>query len=264
MDDYNKRQPYDVEGPDYVRPRIVDGEDDAVKIVNTAQRERYYKKMAEDYERAYLNSTSKEEKEYKPKKKKISVKFITFAVCSIALIGSFVLLIRGCAPIKTTTMDESTAITLVEKDEVDDVDELIEAYQTLMDSNGPIEYRIENAYEYNEKNHEANVDYNYGTLYNVIVDASQDSEKKARCALLAAYNVVNEPYREEVFDRLFASIQKNEEVAATLPSFMKAGSWDNFIKVLGYEGVKEYNNNERKNIKKLSEEILIPNPKTNR
>lgn len=219
---------------------------DAVDIVNDAQ----LRRLSESYEKAHKKSTTGVRVEYKPKKKKIRTRFVALALCSVALIGSFALFSKD-KQVTSHDLDETVAITIVDGNEVLDVDKTIAAFQKLMDNTGPERYRIENAYEYNANNHEANVDYNPGTLHKLIINAAEDSEIKARCAILAAYKVINEPYRQEQFDKLFGDIAGNQELASALPQIMGTGSWNSYLRSLGYESESDYNNAERQAIKNL-------------
>lgn len=122
MDDYNKRQPYDVEGPDYVRPRIMNGEDDAVKIVNEAQHS--VDRMIKDYHRARDHSVVRKEVPYKPKRKSLRNRFVALALCSVALASAYMLIKeskKSVAVNSNTTEDASYSDTLPEEEDKDDV-----------------------------------------------------------------------------------------------------------------------------------------------
>ena len=75
-----------------------------------------------------------------------------------------------------------------------------------------------------------------------------------RCAILAATNIVNAPYREEVFDKAFGYIAKNNptfEYSDLLKDGLKG-----YLKELGYDNVnddmikmiEEYQKDETNNI----------------
>ena len=96
------------------------------------------------------------------------------------------------------------------------------------------------------------VDYkeeNYQNLVTVMQNSAKISEEEFRCAVLGAYKVINEPYREEVLDTGFkrASFYQGESVF-NIPS-----SLNSYLETLGYESLEDYNNNERNNIKNLEQ-----------
>ena len=66
--------------------------------------------------------------------------------------------------------------------------------------------------------------------------------------MIAAYKVINEPYREDQFDILFKRIRNNEE-------FIKNtgfdGSKDNIWQMLGYKDMKDFQENARKDTKDI-------------
>ena len=250
-----KKNEFDVEGPGYVKPRVVNGEDDAVRIVGEAQKNNDLKRIMDAYDKSLKGSTVKTKVEYNPDKKKIRTKFVALALCSIALVSS--LTVYEVQHIKADALDTDVAISIISDDRVTDVNRTIAAYQLLMSTTGPNEYRIENAYEYNYKNNDFDVDYNPGTLYKVVIDAAKESEVKARCAILAAYKEINEPYRKQQFDLLFDKIARDQELSSELPSFMVTGSCNGFLKSLGYENLEQYQESERQSIKDLFEEEFV-------
>ena len=75
-----------------------------------------------------------------------------------------------------------------------------------------------------------------------------------RCAILAATNIVNAPYREEVFDKAFSYIVKNEPTFE-YSDLLKDG-FKGYLKELGYDianddmikMIEEYQKDETNNI----------------
>lgn len=139
----------------------------------------------------------------------------------------------------------------------DQIDEKINSYMRKMNSEGSGDKKIETYL--GRRNGEALVDYtkeNIENLANQIIEASRVSQSEMRCVVLAAYKIINEPYREEVFNKAFYKVQEilrdNPDVPYTIASY----SWESYLKSLGYENTTEYNNEERKEIKNMAKEEL--------
>jgi len=98
------------------------------------------------------------------------------------------------------------------------------------------------------------VDYNSSNIENLtkhLTNASKISETETRCVVKAAYDIINEPYREEVLNSAFSNININDsELKYALPNNTK-----DFLEILGYESWKEYERNEVNNIKDLQATI---------
>ena len=148
-------------------------------------------------------------------------------------------------------VDIPNPITIVTEqlEESKRIDEIIYNYQKLM--NIDADFAIESSNSRN-KNYEPVVYYNEQNIDNlstIITNAAKISEEEFRCAVLAAYKIINEPYREEILNEGFKlASQKEEETTFKIPS-----SIQEYFETLGYEDIREYNNNERQNIKKLEE-----------
>lgn len=139
----------------------------------------------------------------------------------------------------------------------DQIDEKINDYMKVMNSEGNSDKRIETYL--GRRNGEALVDYtreNIENLANQIIESSKVSQVEMRCAVLAAYKIINEPYREEVLGKAFYKAQEilrdNPDEPYTIASY----SWESYLKSLGYEDTTEYNNKERKEIKNMAKEEL--------
>lgn len=148
-------------------------------------------------------------------------------------------------------IDIPNPITIVTEqlEESKRIDELIRNYEKKMYIGA--EYAIESSNSRN-KNYEQVVYYdeqNIDNLVKIMLDAAKISEEEFRCAVLAAYRIINEQYREETLDRAFEKAsQLQEKTIFIIPS-----STQEYFEMLGYNDITEYNNNERKNIKKLEE-----------
>lgn len=197
--------------------------------------------------RAKSNSINKERRNYK-KKKMIPIKSVAMAIVAASLISSTL----GVTLTNYKVNNENVVIP-INSEITEDVDIKIQYYQGIMGMNGDENTRIETAYGRNENNlNDPNVDYSYTHLVNNIVKASKESEEEVRCVIIAAYNIINSPYRDEVFGKTFDTISKLEDINFDNMKFLKDGSVEKFLEYLGYNNWKEYQMNERKNIKDLS------------
>lgn len=166
------------------------------------------------------------------------------------------LLLAGSTLISLYTLSKSNVkinnpITIASEqlEESKRIDTIIKNYQLTMNIDGdhPIE-----SFSSRDENYEPLVFYdekNINNLVTVITNAAKISEEEFRCAVLAAYKIINEPYRQEILDKGFKKANENaEETTFKIPA-----SIQEYFETLGYEDIQEYNNNERKNIKKLEE-----------
>lgn len=231
----------------------VDNPDLAVNVVNDTQRKKFLDENIELYTRTLNNSVGKRERKYDKKKKKKA--FLIEKARLYALI--LAILIATGIFAKVVTDVTIKAVEGVASSQVfsDYIDDKIDKYFKKMNNSGKKGERIENAYEYDIAHHESYVDYSPGVLKHYITE-NMDNEVETRCIVLAAYKVINADYRKEVFDGVFASISSDEEFKDKLPAYLDVKSFEEYIKGLGYDSVEEYNNKERKAIKKLHTDIM--------
>lgn len=198
------------------------------------------------YEQVLNQSVNIPKKSYQPKKKKlkINIKKTIASILVVASLATTAYLIKTdklANPIKKIT--ESVSHSEL-------IDEKINDYMYLMinDSN----YVIETSIGRDTKNENTLVAYNFENiekLANLIVESAKISEEDARCTILAAYKIINEPYRTETLDKAFKRASaKQEETRFVIPS-----STREYFELLGYEDIQDYHNNERENIKGLEE-----------
>lgn len=216
---------YSIDDPDY-----------AVAILNEAQKKKKYQNTGND---VVDNSIDKKPIDYGTKKEKKSPNKVKIALFSVL----------GAAVIFTSGMAVHKMVTSPEKDFING---RVDYYYELMNHTGEEDQRIETAYSYRAQN-DSNVDYSIEPLIDNIINASKISESEVRCVILAAYNIINEPYREEIFNKVFAAIASNQELSESLPTYLTMGSWKAYINSLGYNDTSEYNNHERENLYKLDE-----------
>ena len=128
----------------------------------------------------------------------------------------------------------------------------IEYYQSMMDvvhEPGKNDHSIEAFKDDNRLNgSDPKVDYedwNDDNFYNHIMEASRQEDPlvEVRCALIGAYHVINEPYRQQQFKILFNKIKNNQEF---LDNMGLDGSDESLWQMLGYASFDDF----QKNIKK--------------
>jgi len=128
------------------------------------------------------------------------------------------------------------------------INEKINNYTNLMNMYSDKENRIEVLTGRSEDGKEAIVYYDEENLAKHITEASKISEIETRCTILAAYKLINEPYRDEIIGKALniASGNQNEISNYTIPE-----TTEKLLENAGYSNWEEYNDNERKNIEDL-------------
>ena len=228
-----------------------------VNIVKKAQSKNELDGLVSTYSSTMDNSIEKKKIRYGAKKKKKTslVQKATLYISIMAiLVGTGAL-----AKVSTDYISQAVEEKAIYDVYSDAIDSKIDDYYKMMNHTGKEGERIENVHGYNEEAKDAYVSYNPGVLRDYIINNMDVSETELRCVVLSAYKVINEPYRSQVFDKVFSSISSDEEYKDKLPDYLNVKSFDEYIKSLGYEDVKEYNNHERENIKQLSIEEQMNN-----
>lgn len=200
---------------------------------------------------AVKNSVGKEEVQYNQTKKKNSDKWRT-ALVAVMLVSSIMVGVMGYSATHKNVDTASNSVSYTKEDK-QEIDEKINEYIKLMDKNGPEETRIEIVTGHNDDNpSDPYVDYYTGVLVNDVVEASKLDRGvlEARCALIAAYNVINETCREKQFDKVFNSLKKNEKFrnnteTGSLGSFNFDDSIENIWQMLGYKDEEDFYKNAR-------------------
>lgn len=143
--------------------------------------------------------------------------------------------------------------------ETKDVDQRISYYYSVMDHSRDYDKNqgsIENFVKENpdsSKHSDPIVSYepwNQDNFVNYVVEASKADNPvtEVRCALIAAYNVINEQFREEQFNILFNKLKTNEEfINNTGFDVDKTDIWQ----MLGYKDRMDFQLNARKDTKEL-------------
>lgn len=195
------------------------------------------------------NSKSKETRQYRQKKAKKKQQIKT-AIFTATLITTTLISAYTASKITRAAMERDNIIISRDNKYGDEIDNKINYYQNLMNIYSDEQNRIENAYGRNQSTNELNVDYNYSNLAKHIIEASQVSESEMRCVIIAAYNIINSPYREETFDKAFEIAKNNENMSEDTRDLIEKGS-KGFLEELQYDNWEEYQKNERQEIKDL-------------
>lgn len=212
------------------------------------------KKANQEYEEAKRKAYEKQKKAFEIKRKKQRQAQIKRAITTIALAttlaaGSFSIAANAKNDNKIEQPPKPSVFTSIAADNY--IDNKISNYKKEMDNYSGPNNSIETFIEY--YNNEAQVKYtekNLENLANKIVEAANISESEARCVIIAAYNIINEPYRDEVIEKAFEKadkIQKSNENQTYNYDIPK--STNEFLRSLGYDNWEEYHNNERESIK---------------
>lgn len=199
-------------------------------------------------------------KQQQIKQKKLKRKLIAITLAGTIAISSGITTIinkKTANKNPTTSISRETTIKTSPIDSIiigfktnDLIDDKINDYIKLMNSEATDNNKIETYL--GRQNGEAIVDYtktNIENLANQIIKASKTSQTEMRCTVLAAYKIINEPYREEVLNKAFKRVQEILRDNPDEPYTISSYSWESYLKSLGYENTTEYNNNERKEIK---------------
>lgn len=210
--------------------------------------EQNHKNARQKYEEAYQRSESNQRIKYGQKKNRNKTK-LKIAITSIALVAAMALTAGVSSKLTTSYINNNNAIisTSIASDEVDDT---IDKYGKLMNMYADKENSIE-TYLGQTENYEPKVDYtenNIDNLANHLINSAKVSESETRCAIIAAYKIINIPYRDEVLGKALAkaSAIQDENSNYKIPNNTKE-----LLEKLGYENWEDYNINERANIKDL-------------
>lgn len=186
----------------------------------------------------------------KKTKKRINnskIRILAFILAGIALVTAYNL-------VKNSNTENTNPITAITNtiEHNNEINEKINNYQKMMFTAGeyPIETIVSSSPLPGQK--ELPVAYNennYQNLVTLMQNSAKISEEEFRCTIIAAYNVINEPYIEQVLNEGFVRASVNQEEANfTIPSSLKE-----YLEMLGYDDLEDYRDNERENIKDLEQ-----------
>lgn len=209
----------------------------------------------EYYDRAW-NSSSKDTTsvhEYGHSKRKKRNSEFKRAIVTLLVVTN--VLTAGIATIATKVATNSNNVVInISKDEKQGIKKEIKYYEDLMGLDGDKSNKIIETYGNNPDTGEKYVNFNYANLTRHITEAAKKSETDMRCAILAATNVINAPYREEVFNKVFGYIAKNNPTFE-YSDLLKDG-FKGYLKELGYDNgnddmikmIEDYQKDETNNI----------------
>jgi len=188
---------------------------------------------------------------YNNQKKKQQKARIRTAIASVVLISAIAIPTLTSSLITNYQINNDNAVISIH-DVKNAIDDKIKDYKQLMNSSSDLNNKIETTVGHTSET--TIVDYNSSNIENLtkhLTNASKISETETRCVVKAAYDIINEPYREEVLNSAFSNININDsELKYALPNNTK-----DFLEILGYESWKEYERNEVNNIKDLQATI---------
>lgn len=200
------------------------------------------------YEEAFQRSTNNQKRQYAKEKKRKNKLKLNRAITSIALIAT-IAISAGITHQITSTHIENNNVVISTSTVSDSIDEKIAQYEKNMNMYSDSENSIETYI--NRNNNEATVSYTQTNIDNLskhLIEAAKKSESETRCVIIAAHNIINEPYRNDVIGKALAEANANQEDNSSynIPSTTKE-----FLENNGYENWEDYKLNERDNIKNL-------------
>lgn len=220
-----------------------------------SDREQRINQCLKKCEDAADKSIEKEDVRYYARKKR-NTNVIKERIIAIVLTAT---LVAGVTAKVTTDIIDNGNVVISETAEIKNyIDDRIDYYEDLMNMYSEDENKIEISHGRNSANNDVLVSYNEDNLAKHIYDASLVSESEARCVVIAAYRLINGPYKESVLRKAFSILKSNYEFDNNMKLVFGNG-FDSFLEQLGYTELKDYNDNERDNIKELKtvEEYMI-------
>lgn len=170
------------------------------------------------------------------------------AIATLLIVSSLIGTAALTNKVTTEVMERNNVIISL-ADANDVVDGKIRDYESLMGVNSDRSNAIEipQGRNFETDKYELLVSYDTNNLAKHIKEASKKSETDARCVIIAAFRIINEPYRESnINEALALASAEQDDCVYKIPD-----SSDKFLQELGYESWDEYRLNERKNIKDL-------------
>ena len=217
------------------------------ELINIVNRNAEQKRK-EAYEKSIQNENIKkiQYQKRKQRKQKAKIKQAIAVILTIATLTSTVALTNHFT--STHYEDNNAIISTVEASDI--INQKIEQYEKLMNMYSDKENSIETVVgrDFNTQNYEALVSYNENNLANHINEAAKVSETEARCVIIAAYRIINEPYRDTVIN---SALSKASSMQEDNYNYKIPENTQKFLEQQGYENWEEYNMNERNNIKEL-------------
>ena len=181
-------------------------------------------------------------------KKKYNTNKVRAAKIAIVLAAA---LAFGAGALVTNAVVNERNVVISKTDETKNfVDERISHYEKLMGIYGEDNNRIETFHSRDVSTYELNVSYNNDNLAKTMYEASQVSESELRCVVIAAFRIINEPYREDVLKSAFNILKTNYSLPSNLEDLAGNGL-DGFLNFLDYKDLDDYRMNERDSIKEL-------------
>ena len=213
-------------------------------------------KVMTQYNNGLEKSIEKPKLSYKERKKQ-KIEKVKKAIVTTVLVGTALTIAIGYNVGIVKGSEININIPGIETEYEKNVDDKINGYMKAMDMYADKKTSIETSYGRNENNTDVNVDYtdeNIENLADHLINAGNVSEIELRCAILAAYNVINEPYRESVINRGIIRAREKEQEDPLLNTVnpLLGNNIEQMLHNLGHDNIQDYHKNERNDIKELT------------
>lgn len=197
---------------------------------------------------AYLMSQSQNKiKGRKKEKNKLPIKqAIAVILATTALLGT----IKITNTLTQKNINNNNVVISIEQaDSI--IDDKINSYDKLMNMYADRDNTIELVMgrNLNTPTYEPLVYYDETNLAKHIVETAKISETETRCAIIAAFKIINEPYRNETINTALEKAHKIQVSQEESYNYKIPENSKEFLEQLGYQDWDEYKMNERKNIK---------------
>lgn len=221
-------------------------EDAFINMVNKHSDDKRNEKI-ESVSRAETQSVNCSPRRYYEKKRK-NTNQVHKSIVTIVLAATVAF--TAGSLITNHVINQENVVIAQTNESKDYVDERINYYQNAMGMYSNNDNRVENYEGRNFQNNEPNVSYNHKNLAKNIYNAALLSESEMRCVIIAAYNIINEPYREDVLSSAFNILESEYSLPNELKCYVSNGL-EGFLNQLNYKDLNDYRMNERQNIKDL-------------
>jgi len=233
-------------------------DEEALRMINALSNKKLDDK---NYQKALNESTKQEEIKYE-NTRKLNIRGLSLAAIGVAIIASFWCgYIRGSKSAEEKIYNTSVVIEITDETSKE-IDNKIDDYMKKMGTDGPRDTRIAVKLPFDPNNPgdaygEAFFDYFPGILLRDIIEASKCDNPiiEVRCALIAAVKIINKPYIEENFNKIFDNLKEDEEFrnSTTLNNlgFYFGDDVTNIWQMLGYDDMEDFYKNARSDTKEI-------------
>ena len=207
-------------------------------------------KALESYTKMKDSSILRTEVEYQPvrKERNTNKKRLNNAIIAVTL-SAVAIISAATAKHQTKNYINNNNVVLSNEDAKDEINERVQYYEQLMNMDSDSQNKIEIMVG-RDNNYDPLVDYNTTNLARHLIEASEISQSELRSAILAAYRIINEPYRTQIFNEAINKVRTTD--ASNQESLSLIGNnTREMLSNLGYNSWEEYHKDERNNITTL-------------